>query len=199
MIYVIGGFDWMENLVAVKLGYSSDVGARLSALQIASPLRLRVLATRPGTVEDEMRLHERHALHRLRGEWYEPDPEVLEEASCGLHEPLEDSEAQCSADRDVLDAPARASRSAALDAAEQIVSLLRGLPTDPPSEGARALRLAEGIRALIQAAVVDTWISRLGGISPTGDPWGATAAARALGVELRSLQRWRSRRNDCEV
>jgi len=63
----------------IKVGYSSDPAVRLKELQTSSPIRLTLLATRPGTVEDERNLHVRFAEYRAEGEWFHALP-VLREA-----------------------------------------------------------------------------------------------------------------------
>lgn len=60
----------------IKIGITASLTSRLRSLQTSSPTRLTVLATMPGTVEDEAGLHERFAAVRLSGEWFEP-AEVL--------------------------------------------------------------------------------------------------------------------------
>lgn len=67
----------------IKIGSSNSPTTRLSELQIGSALDLRLLRQLPGTADDERALHARFAAHRIRGEWFEPSPEVLEEVSRG--------------------------------------------------------------------------------------------------------------------
>lgn len=67
-IYVIGAPDGLP----VKVGYTeADPYQRLASLQTGSFRPLEVLAQAPGSYWDEMRLHERLAAHRVRGEWFE--------------------------------------------------------------------------------------------------------------------------------
>lgn len=65
-VYVIGG-----GRRQVKIGYSTNMAARLAALQAASPQRLRILGTHPGTKATEAWLHERFARYRTHGEWFD--------------------------------------------------------------------------------------------------------------------------------
>jgi len=62
---------------AIKIGFSSKVDIRLGSLQKANAETLRLLATIPGTMADEARLHQRFAAHRIRGEWFRPAEELL--------------------------------------------------------------------------------------------------------------------------
>lgn len=62
----------------VKIGSTASLRQRLSALQTASPVPLRVLALLPGGQDEERALHARFTEHRLRGEWYEPAAEILD-------------------------------------------------------------------------------------------------------------------------
>lgn len=61
----------------IKIGVSAAPQTRLSSLQVSNPRPLRILATRPGTGEDERRLHVALAQYRIRGEWFAPVPAVL--------------------------------------------------------------------------------------------------------------------------
>jgi hypothetical protein len=63
----------------IKIGHS-DVGARsrLSQLQTSSPIGLKLLKVLPGTIKLERELHRKFAQYRLRGEWFQPSPELLE-------------------------------------------------------------------------------------------------------------------------
>lgn len=56
-------------LSPVKIGRATDVASRLSGLQTGTPHELRVLLVLEGDREAEM--HDRFALHRIRGEWFE--------------------------------------------------------------------------------------------------------------------------------
>jgi hypothetical protein len=56
----------------LKIGFtSSNPYARLATLQTGSPTELTVMAVRPGTMDDERRLHEEFAEERVRGEWFQ--------------------------------------------------------------------------------------------------------------------------------
>jgi hypothetical protein len=53
-----------------KIGYAQNAKARRSSLQTASPTRLVLEATLPGSRELERKFHERFAEQRLSGEWF---------------------------------------------------------------------------------------------------------------------------------
>lgn len=54
----------------IKIGFSTNVRARLSSLSTSTRQRLEVLATVPGTIRDEADLHRRFAHLHARGEWF---------------------------------------------------------------------------------------------------------------------------------
>lgn len=63
----------------IKIGISTNPHKRLVALQIGSPVQLKLLAVmntnHPGT---EHLLHRRFSHLRMAGEWFEPEQELLE-------------------------------------------------------------------------------------------------------------------------
>jgi hypothetical protein len=72
-IYFIQG----ENSGAIKIGYSSKVGARLAAMRTASAEPLRLLGCAPGGRLLERQLHREFADARSRGEWFCATPELI--------------------------------------------------------------------------------------------------------------------------
>lgn len=62
----------------IKIGYSQDAKVRASQLHGPIGQRLRLLATMPGGCEKEAELHKRFARHRVRGEWFNPSPEITD-------------------------------------------------------------------------------------------------------------------------
>lgn len=72
----------------IKIGYTSDDNpeARKRALQTGSSSGLTVLATMPGSMEDEKALHRRFAKWRVVGEWFSPHPEILKLISQNQHQ-----------------------------------------------------------------------------------------------------------------
>ncbi len=65
----------------IKIGYAADPQARLATLQTGCPSTLILLGSIPGGLEGERALHSRFRKHRVRGEWYRPDPAILSLAS----------------------------------------------------------------------------------------------------------------------
>ena len=69
----------------IKIGFSSrDVGSRVQSLQTGSPVKLELLGTIVGDVQDEGALHQRWAKARIRGEWF--DGSILPEVDALLEE-----------------------------------------------------------------------------------------------------------------
>ncbi len=64
----------------IKIGFTDadDAMIRLASLQTGSPVLLKLLATIPGTIEEEKDLHRRFGAHRLHGEWFKPVAEILD-------------------------------------------------------------------------------------------------------------------------
>lgn len=62
----------------VKIGYSGDHIERLGSLQAASPDRLRLIATIPGSPAVEAELHKRFRAYRVTGEWFRLEGELAE-------------------------------------------------------------------------------------------------------------------------
>jgi hypothetical protein len=58
----------------VKIGKSTNVGARMATLQTSTPSELRLVAVLKGDIENN--LHRRFAAHRLNGEWFRFDDEI---------------------------------------------------------------------------------------------------------------------------
>lgn len=62
----------------IKIGRTNQhPDRRLTGLQIASPVALRLLALAVGGDVAERNLHARFASHRLRGEWFAPHEDIL--------------------------------------------------------------------------------------------------------------------------
>jgi hypothetical protein len=61
----------------IKIGASSRPLNRLRDLQVANPAPLKLLAHIHTAPSEERRLHAELNAHRVRGEWFEPHPEVL--------------------------------------------------------------------------------------------------------------------------
>lgn len=61
----------------IKIGYSKDPVARFVSLQTGSAVQHRYLGNIPGTRETERTLHARFWGAHVRGEWFDPTPELL--------------------------------------------------------------------------------------------------------------------------
>lgn len=55
---------------AVKIGFATDVMRRIAELRKESGSAVELAACLPGGKPDELRLHERFAIHRIDGEWF---------------------------------------------------------------------------------------------------------------------------------
>lgn len=81
-------FDSEEYLVyliragdgPIKIGVAIDPQKRLSEIQVGNPLKLELLASVPGDQNTERLLHRKFSAHRMSGEWFSPEPELLEVA-----------------------------------------------------------------------------------------------------------------------
>lgn len=63
----------------VKIGYSDDPAARRAQLQTGNPRTLILVATFPGSLEDEGRVHSMFAEHRTSvGEWFHRRGRVID-------------------------------------------------------------------------------------------------------------------------
>jgi len=62
----------------IKIGFSTNVEQRARAIESMGGSAVRLLATKPGTFKTERRLHRRFAAWRTRGEWFEPNPALLD-------------------------------------------------------------------------------------------------------------------------
>lgn len=61
----------------IKIGFSTDPCRRMADLQTAASRPLNLLATIPGTVQNEKELHAQFSAHRTVGEWFKPDESIL--------------------------------------------------------------------------------------------------------------------------
>lgn len=76
-IYFIG--TELRRGAAIKVGFSYNPEERLKQLQTATPERLRILATTPGTKDDEAKYHRRWRLRRQAGEWFTVGECIIDE------------------------------------------------------------------------------------------------------------------------
>lgn len=64
----------------MKIGYSGNprsFRSRVDSIQVGCSERLTVLAIAPGTMADEKAAHARFAAHRLNGEWFVFEGDVI--------------------------------------------------------------------------------------------------------------------------
>jgi len=62
----------------IKIGYTAaSAEVRMSQLQVGHHEQLYLLGTIPGTISDEKFLHKELERYSIRGEWFEPKPELL--------------------------------------------------------------------------------------------------------------------------
>lgn len=70
---------FIRSATAIKIGMAKDAQRRLTVLQTSHPETLELVATCPGGRALEGEYHARFAEHRVRGEWFEPHPDILAE------------------------------------------------------------------------------------------------------------------------
>lgn len=73
MIY----FFQEEDDGPIKIGHSSDPLTRRGQLQTGNPRELKTLGVMVGNVNVESQLHEQFAPYRIRGEWFESVPVII--------------------------------------------------------------------------------------------------------------------------
>ena len=61
----------------IKIGFTKDPAARLRSVNSWVPWKLEMVASIPGTLKMELRLHALLQAYRMRGEWFAGSPEVL--------------------------------------------------------------------------------------------------------------------------
>lgn len=62
----------------IKIGFSKNPGARIRELQTSHHAQLRMLGEIDGSLNDERRLHEKFANHRIRREWFAPTQDLMD-------------------------------------------------------------------------------------------------------------------------
>lgn len=62
---------------AIKIGYSQEPIKRLNQLQTGYPDTLTILMMIPGNKDLEQQLHEEFYEYKLKGEWFKPDPYLI--------------------------------------------------------------------------------------------------------------------------
>ncbi len=61
----------------IKIGIAIDMKKRLQGLQVGHHEQLTLIALSRGGREAEMAFHKKFAEHRIRGEWFRPEPSLL--------------------------------------------------------------------------------------------------------------------------
>lgn len=69
----------IEGAGLVKIGVSTDVAGRFRTLEAESPVKLKLLASGPGTITDERALHEHFKEQRDHNEWFKLSKEQIDE------------------------------------------------------------------------------------------------------------------------
>lgn len=72
----------------IKIGFTNDVGRRMTRLQTGNPYKLELLGAFRGTGDDERKIHRELKALREKGEWFRPGWQItalirqLEVANC---------------------------------------------------------------------------------------------------------------------
>lgn len=64
----------------VKIGYSKDISgvtSRLSSLQVGNSKKLSIIGIITGDMKKEAELHKTFAAHKIRGEWFKSNSDLL--------------------------------------------------------------------------------------------------------------------------
>ena len=70
-------FIQAENNGLIKIGFSQNLKKGFAILRNSSPVKITLLATQSGTIQDEVNYHERFKKYRKHGEWFEPKKIIL--------------------------------------------------------------------------------------------------------------------------
>jgi len=65
-------FIQSENKGLIKIGFTGDLSKRIKLLQNMSPVKLKLIASQKGSINDEKKLHQRFKKYRAHGEWFDP-------------------------------------------------------------------------------------------------------------------------------
>lgn len=91
-------FVQMDGDGPIKIGTTTQLSKRLSALQTSTPRRLDLMGYMPGDRHSERAWHEKYAAQNVGMEWFSPSPELIsdiKESIRGFSEPDEhDAESQ---------------------------------------------------------------------------------------------------------
>lgn len=70
----------------IKIGWTVDPQKRLEQLQTGSHIRLFILGAIEGSTAGESTLHKRWSEYRIRGEWFEAAPEIIDFVMANRHQ-----------------------------------------------------------------------------------------------------------------
>jgi hypothetical protein len=70
-VYPKGSVYFVQCGVMVKIGFTTHLERRLTQIRIHCPAPIVLLGILPGTQQNEQALHQRFALHRSHGEWFQ--------------------------------------------------------------------------------------------------------------------------------
>lgn len=62
----------------IKIGVANDPMARAKKIHAMCPFPISLVATVPGNIYDEKLIQRHFRAHRIRGEWFNPAPEILD-------------------------------------------------------------------------------------------------------------------------
>ena len=62
----------------IKIGYTVNVARRFQSVQVSCPYELEFMGSIAGNPGDEKKIHARFEGQRIRGEWFEASPDLLE-------------------------------------------------------------------------------------------------------------------------
>lgn len=69
-----GHVYFIEQGKHIKIGFSRGPEVRLAQIQAATPHRCTLIATVPGSLDDEQKMHALFSETRVHGEWFEDTP-----------------------------------------------------------------------------------------------------------------------------
>lgn len=61
----------------IKIGIITNLKRRFSNIQIYNPYKLKILAVTKGDKQMERMIHKKFDIYKIRGEWFEPAPRLL--------------------------------------------------------------------------------------------------------------------------
>ena len=61
----------------IKIGFTINLKRRQSTYRTHAAKAVQIIASEPGTMYDEKRMHQRFAAHRVEREWFRRNPELL--------------------------------------------------------------------------------------------------------------------------